>query len=1067
MAVPGIEIAISTILEVSRGPAGRRLNRSETIQRTLEQLNFTIDPPPNDFDAIYVRSLVEYGANRPEPVLNMWRNDFIRGAFRNSFYSGDPHFLESEVETIMSLQQERQVLGELEYDFRQEIDDFANQFNQIVDRIRTPHQAKQDLQIAAIAEYDELQANKLDEILEEVRKRPLADPDHTRPILGASTPPPTFVPQNYVERSDHLSNLRQALGYDSDISPSEILSSAVVLRGIGGSGKTTLAQGFLLSTDFKARFPGGAHWIYLAGADLSTSDRLNKIMIEMGVDPQAFDTLELKVQAMRTQLALLPTLLVLDGASEAEQCRPFIEALTTGSCALITTRNVQMAARLEVGNELFVAGFTPEEARSAIAGRIGSDYDDAMWESQIEPVVLSLGFHPLAISLASSQVLLGEVTWGMLMELIQSGALPKAIDFEDPSKASESLELTFLDSFDRLPDEIRMRFRWLSVMAMGKSFILPDAARHLSGRPEHQEKLKQITSEDPAKPNLGWISEQSELAADTLSVLVKRGLLERAQLPNGLDIYRFHPVIQSIAVADLRDAGELDAALNHHTMINYMLTLGEVDSPAPFHAYLSSRYQILEVLERAWSRLAGGSAIPLPTTEVAEATIVVIANTMSRQWALMGENDERAKWLARAMDIAQSHEQDDTAHYLREELAHAQLQLGNHEQAQNLYDVAGTFARASEDPHQITLARINSALPAILQGQSEQVIPELESALEDARANEDHELIGMALGTLAQALWHIHRIDEAIQYQEEAISLAISTGDQNAYGKRVGNLGAQYTERAMQYLRKGVSLLHTSRLTSMNTGNVQSQANHTLNIANAYSALGYREIAQLCIEQAIELLDQMNSPSLGRAQELEERIHHGKPLAAEPLEYPELLQHAEAALRGDQISEIRLRNFIRVILDNEEKFPARSPTVRSIQLMLDGERDPETIINGLDDPESINIRLLILSLERPGMNDFLTGIIVTITLALTGDEARIRQLPHLISFLDTANPLPAERVGLIRMVRGVQVGDTDPQLLTSEIESPFLRDTLRIMIAAGPPTTDIADPDTPPEIQLD
>lgn len=1059
--LPGIDATISILLELSRKPVTRGLDRSEIIQRSLQELGISSDPPPENFEAIYIHTIVEYGANRPKQVLSLWRDDFVRAAFRKSFYSGDPHFLSSEVDNVMLLREEQGILKDLDYDLRQEIELFAEQFNSIIDRIRTPYQARQDQQIATILRHDQLQIDKLDNISQLLQNRHSLDPGPSEILTAVPAPAPGFLPPHYVERLNHLDNVKELLSLDSEEAPDSLQSRAIVFRGIGGSGKTTLVQALAQSGDLLERFPGGVHWFDLTGPDLSPSDRLNRLLLAIGVDPQPFDSEHLKKEAIRTSFAEQSSLLVIDGVTDASQCHPFLEVLTSGACVLITTRNVQLAARLQLSDEITISGFTPIEAREAVESRLGTSYSDTDWQNVIEPVIQGLGFHPLALSLATSHVLMGQVAWEDLLGLIRSGALPQAIDFEDPNQASESLELTFSDSFSRFPDDLRSKFQWLSVLAMGKPFFLPDAARIISGMPEQIEQRGGDTGDQEGitQTDINWISEQKQLAAETLDSLVQRGALDRSQLPGGGEIYRFHPVIQNLALSELRDAGRLESALNHHALVYYSETLGDVDAPAPFHAYLSSRYQVLEVLERAWSRISQGPTLPLPTLEVAEASIIVIATTMSRQWSLMGENEELAKWLSRALDIAHAHEQPDNELYLRKELAHAHLHIGNFEQAEYHYEAARKLVDASAEPTEVILAKINSMLPTLYRGQLGDAIPILEDALDEARKIEDQELLGIALGTLAHAYTRANQLDDAIRCQEEALTLAIYTNDQNAYGKRIGNLGNQYLERAMGDLRNALGLFHTSRLTAIHTGNVQSQANRLLNLANAYNALGDREYAAICIKQAIEILAEIASPYLGTAKALEEIIADGRAYEPEFIQYGEIFQHAEASIRGDRISDIRLRRYIQAALDREESFPDQALLAARIQLVLDGELDSEKILHGMDDPQTINLRLLLLNLRAVNISDLITRLVVTITLALEGNDQQLQEIPKLICFLDNVNPIPTERVGLIRIARGVQDGETDPQHLTAEIDDPLLRDTLRIMIAAGPPQP--IEPDSP------
>ena len=57
---------------------------------------FNLDPanPPTDFDGIYNYTLIEYGVDRPETILNFFRNKYVKEAFQQSFYKNDASIFE-------------------------------------------------------------------------------------------------------------------------------------------------------------------------------------------------------------------------------------------------------------------------------------------------------------------------------------------------------------------------------------------------------------------------------------------------------------------------------------------------------------------------------------------------------------------------------------------------------------------------------------------------------------------------------------------------------------------------------------------------------------------------------------------------------------------------------------------------------------------------------------------------------------------------------------------------------------------------------------------------------------
>lgn len=144
MAFLELSMVTSAIVSMSLEAAANKLGRREAIIRVLHQLNIDTEPPPDDFGAIYCYTLVEYGVFKPEPILNFFRNDFVREAFQRAFYAGDSSILEHEADSIIEWNNETHGLGQIDYDFRRELATFLEVFNVVVNGTRTPSEVKRD-----------------------------------------------------------------------------------------------------------------------------------------------------------------------------------------------------------------------------------------------------------------------------------------------------------------------------------------------------------------------------------------------------------------------------------------------------------------------------------------------------------------------------------------------------------------------------------------------------------------------------------------------------------------------------------------------------------------------------------------------------------------------------------------------------------------------------------------------------------------------------------------------------------------------------------------------------------
>ena len=101
MALIELSVITSMILEMGVDAAKKNLGRRETVISILKRLNLEVAPAADDFGAIYVYTLVEYGVDKPESILNFFRNEFIQKAFHKSFNENNPSILEKEAEGII------------------------------------------------------------------------------------------------------------------------------------------------------------------------------------------------------------------------------------------------------------------------------------------------------------------------------------------------------------------------------------------------------------------------------------------------------------------------------------------------------------------------------------------------------------------------------------------------------------------------------------------------------------------------------------------------------------------------------------------------------------------------------------------------------------------------------------------------------------------------------------------------------------------------------------------------------------------------------------------------------
>jgi uncharacterized protein YjbI with pentapeptide repeats len=163
-----LEIAAKAVAK----PVADKLGRRERVVALLKRFKLEPDIPPRDFNGLYTYALIEHCYEKPEPIIEFFRNEFVRDAFRLSFETGDPRHLDQEAEEVIRWNDETGKLGRIDYDFRREFAGFTAVFNALVDRTRGAAEARSERKLdhleTAVADVSERVAELPS--LEDIRK---------------------------------------------------------------------------------------------------------------------------------------------------------------------------------------------------------------------------------------------------------------------------------------------------------------------------------------------------------------------------------------------------------------------------------------------------------------------------------------------------------------------------------------------------------------------------------------------------------------------------------------------------------------------------------------------------------------------------------------------------------------------------------------------------------------------------------------------------------------------------------------------------------------------------------
>ncbi|WP_306204077.1 NACHT domain-containing protein [Actinoplanes sp. RD1] len=147
----GVETAtLVKLLAVGARPAAERLKRRESVVAVLRRLHLAPESPPADFEGVYTYAIVEFCYGKPEPVVRLFRYEYVRAAFRKAFESGDEAYLRREIDEILQWNEETGELGRIDYNLALELAGFRVVFDELVDRTRSAAQTRLERRVGDI-----------------------------------------------------------------------------------------------------------------------------------------------------------------------------------------------------------------------------------------------------------------------------------------------------------------------------------------------------------------------------------------------------------------------------------------------------------------------------------------------------------------------------------------------------------------------------------------------------------------------------------------------------------------------------------------------------------------------------------------------------------------------------------------------------------------------------------------------------------------------------------------------------------------------------------------------------
>ncbi|NJR19323.1 MAG: NACHT domain-containing protein, partial [Calothrix sp. CSU_2_0] len=157
MSLINLDLLFNAITGVANPLIKEKIQRNETVIKLLKQFNLSPEHPPADYSDVYAYTLVEYGVGKPKPILELFRQDAIKLAFRKAFDHNNPSILLSEVDAFIAayaLGDDIQAVEMRNFaslqNIRREIAAFYIVFSEVAKRSRKPADTLMSQQIGSL-----------------------------------------------------------------------------------------------------------------------------------------------------------------------------------------------------------------------------------------------------------------------------------------------------------------------------------------------------------------------------------------------------------------------------------------------------------------------------------------------------------------------------------------------------------------------------------------------------------------------------------------------------------------------------------------------------------------------------------------------------------------------------------------------------------------------------------------------------------------------------------------------------------------------------------------------------
>ncbi|MCC3427482.1 MAG: NACHT domain-containing protein [Microcoleus sp. PH2017_01_SCD_O_A] len=205
---------ISAITSIANPIIKDKFQRSETVIKLLKKFNLDPEHPLPDFSSVYAYTLVEYGVGKPKPILQLFREEEIKQAFRQAFDRNSPAIFLTQGEEFLDAYALGDEIKALGIDIRREFAAFSAVFIAVTKRTRNPKEALTNHQIDSVHKQIVAVQERIDRLptLEGMRAEMARLAVEINPALPAATE--TAAKSQGFALAQQMRGWFEILGYD-------------------------------------------------------------------------------------------------------------------------------------------------------------------------------------------------------------------------------------------------------------------------------------------------------------------------------------------------------------------------------------------------------------------------------------------------------------------------------------------------------------------------------------------------------------------------------------------------------------------------------------------------------------------------------------------------------------------------------------------------------------------------------------------------------------------------------------------------------------------------------------